>query len=249
MLLTRTAQLFMDSLLTIVYPQACAICGSSVESHTLGVVCKSCWAHRDLFHLDETFCWKCGKVSGRFAAIEKADQVRCGRCDDQSFTAARACGLYEGALRHSVLALKQQPYLPAYLRHLLAAVARRDPLKSSTLVIPVPLHPDRERSRGFNQAAIIAREVSRSLRLPIDESSLQRIRQTEKYRAGLDQKGRLETVAKSFKVRFPGIVANENILLVDDVFTTGATASTCAQVLIDAGATKVFVLTIARSRH
>jgi predicted amidophosphoribosyltransferase len=83
--------------------------------------------------------------------------------------------------------------------------------------------------------------------LPIDEVSLVRVSSTEKYRAGLDAKGRQDTVAGAFEVRHPRLVTNENILLVDDVFTTGATVSACAEALVTAGAKTVFVLTISRA--
>jgi predicted amidophosphoribosyltransferase len=103
------------------------------------------------------------------------------------------------------------------------------------------------RSRGFNQAAIIAQVLSRGLRLPLDEVSVERTSSSEKYRAGLDAKGRRDTVAGAFEVRHPRLVTNENILLVDDVFTTGATVSACAGALLAAGAKNVFVLTISRA--
>jgi predicted amidophosphoribosyltransferase len=105
------------------------------------------------------------------------------------------------------------------------------------------------RSRGFNQAAIVAQALSKSLRLPLDEVSLTRVSASEKYRAGLDAKGRLETVSGAFEVLHPRLVRNEEVLLVDDVFTTGATVSSCAQALLAAGAKSVFVLTIARGRR
>jgi ComF family protein len=164
-----------------------------------------------------------------------------------AFTAARALGLYEGALRESVLLLKRQPYVPQHVESLLMDVARRAPLSSSTRVVPVPLHPKKLRTRGFNQASIVADAVSKSLKLPLDEVSLVRVSTTEKYRAGMDAKGRRDTVAGAFQVIHPRLVAGENILLVDDVFTSGATVSACAEALTTAGATNVSVLTIGRA--
>ena len=111
----------------------------------------------------------------------------------------------------------------------------------------MPLHPKRLRTRGFNQASIIAETVSKALDLAVDEASLVRVSSTEKYRAGLDVKGRRDTVAGAFKVVHPRLVAGADILLVDDVFTTGATVSACAEVLLEAGAKSVFVLTLARA--
>ena len=175
------------------------------------------------------------------------DQERCGRCEELAFTAARAVGMYEGALRESVLLLKRQPYVLQHVESLLAEVVTREPLSHSTRVIPVPLHPQRLRMRGFNQASIIGQAVSKALELPLDEVSLVRVSTTEKYRAGMDTKGRRDTVAGAFRVAYPRIIAGEDILLVDDVFTTGATVSACAEVLFNAGANGVFVLTIGRA--
>jgi ComF family protein len=110
----------------------------------------------------------------------------------------------------------------------------------------VPLHSEREQARGFNQAAVIGHSLSRSMQLPVDEVSLLRTKHSQKFRAGLDAKGREETVARAFEVSHPRLVAGETILLVDDVFTTGATVSCCAEALLAAGAKEVFVLTIAR---
>ena len=176
------------------------------------------------------------------------DQERCGRCEELAFTAARAAGIYEGALRESVLLLKRQPYLPGHVVDLLEAVVRREPLSRCTRVVPVPLHPKRLKTRGFNQASVIGEAVSKALNLPLDEVSLVRVSTTEKYRAGMDTKGRRDTVAGAFRVAHPRLVAGEDILLVDDVFTTGATISACAEALMAAGAANVFVLTVARAR-
>ena len=213
-----------DAVLTLVYPQVCVICGESVEQRRFGVACETCWSETRIFTDDEADCR-----------------------EKMAFTVARAVGAYEGALRESVLMLKRQPCVPQHVQSLLEAAMRREPLNSSTRVVPVPLHPKRLKSRGFNQASIVAETVSKALKLPLDEVSLVRISSTEKYRAGLDRKGRRDTVAGAFTVSHPRLVADENILLVDDVFTTGATVSACAAALIDAGARAVFVLTIGRA--
>ncbi|MCA1574162.1 MAG: ComF family protein [Acidobacteria bacterium] len=177
---------------------------------------------------------------------EKRDQVRCRRCDRDAFTAARACGAYEGALRASVLALKREPHISQRLVSLLVETQGRAPLDKATRVIPVPLHPDREKARGFNQAAVIGSELARAVWLPFDEVSLIRTVHSERHRAGMDAKGRRETVAEAFSVRYPLLIEDEHVLVVDDVFTTGATVSACAAALMACGAKEVFVLTIAR---
>ncbi len=244
-----------DALLTVVYPQACRVCGGSVEQRGLGVVCKACWDATRIFTGAETLCWKCGALSPskEFSpAIEVSPEiragVRCHRCDSQTFTAARAVGPYEHGLRASVLESKRHPYLAPFLIQLLTAVAQRAPLNEATRIIPVPLHETRARERGFNQAAVIANALARRLGLPVDAASLVRVSGSEKYRAGLDRKGRHDTVAGAFAVRHPRLVENENVLLIDDVFTTGATVSACAEVLVASGARNVFALTIARGK-
>jgi ComF family protein len=177
---------------------------------------------------------------------EKRVEVRCRRCEAEEFTAARACGAYEGALRASVLALKREPHVAARLSHLMLETQRRSPLNVATRIVPVPLHPWRERERGFNQAAVLAQALAKASGLPVDEWSLARTLHTERHRAGMDARARRESVADAFEVRRPRLIEGERILLMDDVFTTGATASSCASALKKAGAQEVFVLTVAR---
>jgi ComF family protein len=225
------------------------VCGASVEERRFGIACKKCWAATRVFNGAETICWKCGVwSSGVDLPPEVRHQVRCHQCDSQSFVAARAVGLYEKALRQSVLSLKRQPHLASHLIDLLLDVAGREPLHTATRIIPVPLHDQRVRERGFNQAAVIAQALARHLKRPCDAASLTRTRGSEKYRAGLDPKGRRDTVAGAFAVRYPRLVEGENILLVDDVFTTGATVNACSEALLASGARNVSVLTIARGK-
>lgn len=200
-----------DSLLSVLYPQSCRICGASVEQRKFGVACEACW--------NKT----------------------------QILTDGWAVGWYEGALRESVLSLKRQPYLPQHIKDLL--VARSELLGSITRVVPVPLHQERLRSRGFNQAAIIGREMSRALAVPLDEVSLVRVTSSEKHRTGLDAKGRRDSVAKAFVVRHPRLIEGENVLLVDDVFTTGATVEACQEALLEAGVKSVLIFALAQARH
>jgi len=247
MFLTNTLNRLYDAGLTIFYPQACAICGQSVEARADGVACSNCWCETRIFDDTFTFCWKCGEVFFQPLAVKNIGEVSCRRCDWQAFTASRACGAYEGALRASVLSLKRSPYACARLIQLLVTTQKRPPLTEVTRIIPVPLHPLREKARGFNQASVIARELSRRTKLPLDERSLSRVAHSERYRAGMSPQARRTSVEKAFVVTHPRLVANERILLVDDVYTTGATVSSCAEALLAAGAEAVYVLTIARA--
>lgn len=189
----------------------------------------------------------CG-ICGR-SVEQRRFGVVCETCwKTQIFTnQGDSIGWYEGALRETVLLLKRQPFLPQHVAELIAEASKA--FTGVTRVVPVPLHEERLRSRGFNQAAIIAREMSRALGVPLDETSLIRVSSSEKHRTGLDAKGRWDSVAKAFVVRYPRLIEGETVLLVDDVFTTGATLSSCTETLIEAGAKSVLIMTLARARH
>ena len=236
-----------DSVLALIYPQACAICGASVESRHDGVACAACWKNSTFFTEDDPLCWKCGAIAQGKVAEHQRTAIRCGRCDADSFSAARACGLYDGVLRASVLALKREPRVARRLIEQLLEVQGRAPILGADLIVPVPLHAERERERGHNQAAVLASALANSTMLDLDEHVLVRRMHTERHRASMDARARRESVAGAFDVRAPKQIVGRRVLLIDDVFTTGATVSECAAVLKAEGASQVLVLTIARA--
>lgn len=246
MFFARAASSIYDAALSLLYPQACAVCGASVESRRDGVACDVCWRKTRVFSGQEMMCWKCGELAAEAATVEPWAEINCRRCEADAFTVARACGVYEKALQASILALKVEPYVPARLAQLLWETQQRGPLNQATLIVPVPLHPAREKERGFNQAAILARSLAKLAGLPLDELSLIRTLYVERHRAGMDARSRRESVSHAFHVQRPRLIEGERILLIDDVFTTGATVSSCSSALRAAGASDVFVLTVAR---
>jgi ComF family protein len=142
------------------------------------------------------------------------------------------------------------------LGHMLAqAIASLAPTApESMLVVPVPLHPRRERGRGFNQARLLATSALRSLhrthphwRLELSPASLVRQRETSPQ-ASLQPRQRRINLEHAFRVARPQQVKGRAILLIDDIVTTGATARACAQSLLDAGAATVFVAALARAQ-
>jgi ComF family protein len=245
--LSNLASNACDATLALVYPQPCTVCGASVESRHDGIACTRCWETAPFFRGDETLCWKCGAPSLAMISDDKRETVRCGRCDDDPFTNARACGLYEGALRASILELKRRPHVTRRIAQQMFETQQRAPLLDADLIVPVPLHASREHERGFNQAFILAQALARLSHLPLDGHSLVRQSQTKMHRTGMDAKSRRQSLADAFTVRPAKLIAGKRVLLVDDVFTTGATASACAAVLRTSGADKVFVLTMARA--
>ena len=248
MRLTSLAGTIYDAALALLYPLACASCGErSVEAREDFPACAACWARTRIFTDEDTLCWKCGAPAPGAVSKERRETVRCRRCDEWEFAAARACGVYEGALKSAVLRLKHEPKVGARLARLLLETQRRQPLKRATLIVPVPLHAERERERGFNQAALLARTLARLSGLRCDELSLIRVAHTEQHRAGMDRRARRETVEKAFRVTRPRLIKGESVLLIDDVLTTGATVSSCAAALLAAGAKEVHALTVARA--
>lgn len=150
-------------------------------------------------------------------------------------------------MRQAILLFKYggRPSLGRHLGRLMAEAVGGlfDPGRFD-LVIPVPLHPGRERERGFNQAALLAKEVGSAWGLRVGHRLLRRVRATEAQSGG--RSARAANVRGAFHVARPDQVAGCKVLLIDDVFTTGATVSECAKTLLAAGAAEVAVYTLAR---
>lgn len=226
------------------FPQDCHLCGGMVESLRLGVTCRRCWDKAVLFDGGEALCPKCGRFL-RKGGTKSAG--RCHRCDDHGYDVAVACGLYEGALAMSVLRLKSEPHIPDKLRVLLRGRARWARLDAVDLIVPVPLSNRRRKERGFNQAEVIADCLAEAFGVRPESGLLYRVRDTPLHRAAMDEKARSATVRKAFGVDARRDIAGRHILLVDDVMTSGATASSCAKELKEKGARRVSVLTLARA--
>ncbi len=234
----------IDPILSAVYPQECRSCSESVEKRALGVACGSCWIKTRIFNGGETLCAKCGAF---LHASPSLGEAYCRRCDMQSYEKAFAAGLYENALAATVLQLKTVPHLSSAASEHLLNTFRTAAVENIDLIVPVPLSKRRFHERGFNQAEVLAKIIKRSSGIQVDSGSLLRTIHTAAHRAGMDAKARERTVHKAFAVKRKHFIESKNILLIDDVFTTGSTVSACAKVLKQNGAAKVFVLTLARA--
>jgi ComF family protein len=192
---------------------------------------------------DAPICTRCGLI---FKSRQGENHL-CGEClaSEKPYGMARAAGVYDQALMAIVHAYKYdgRVRLAGPLSELLTAVyARHWQPGTIDLVLPVPLHPARLRERGFNQAYLLVRSwgdvVARDM--------LQRTRRTPPQ-TGLGRNGRLSNVKGAFAVKDPAAVENRHILLVDDVYTTGATVMACARILKQCHAAQVDVLTVGRA--
>jgi len=235
---------FWRALVDFFLPPKCPLCGSPVDSHSAGGPCPSCLSEIRFFSSPR--CPRCGIG---FSSAAERDHL-CSRClaGEWSFTAARAVGPYEGRIVEAVSRFKfggvarlAGPLGTLLVEHVDPAF----PFSDLDLVVPVPLHPRRLRERGFNQSLLLARQVSKRQSIPLDFTSLQRVRQTAPQ-TRLSGPERRKNVRGAFRVTAPESVAGRRVLLVDDVFTTGATIQECTESLLEAGAKEVCVLTLAR---
>lgn len=163
--------------------------------------------------------------------------------------AVGALGAFAGIIQSAVHALKYDCVtdLAAPLGGLLAALLRQAAWPQAILV-PVPLHPRRLRQRGFNQAALLSRAIGRELGWPCDEGLLRRARETASQ-VGLDHRGRQANVRDAFEVADPASIQGASFILVDDVYTTGATLHECAACLAEQGASAVRAVVVGRAGY
>lgn len=228
----------MTIIADLLCPERCAACPTLVDPRTL--FCRRC-ADR-VQRLGPPECPRCGspesRPSGCLERWAHESPIRATRAwaayhgDEAASPVARAIASfkYGGAVRLG--------------RRFARAIGGRVPDRTVALVVPIPLHPRRLRHRGFNQSAVLARHLARSLHTELALTAVTRTQDTPSQ-VGLGSREREANVVHAFGVR-PARVSGRTVLVVDDVWTSGATARAVAAALRDAGATAVDVLTIAR---
>ncbi|MFZ2089736.1 MAG: ComF family protein [Desulfobaccales bacterium] len=228
-------------------PRLCVFCGEVVKEDAPASVCPACEARVEW--VASPLCPCCGRV---FPVRAGADHL-CGPCQSEPppFARARAAAIYDkNEDDPPSLAIKAFKYsrrldmLPV-MHHWLRRPLCLNLVIESDLLTPVPLHPRRLRQRGFNQALLLAQAFPE---IPLERELLVRQRHTPPQ-AGLNPKERRDNVKGAFAVPRPELVKGRTILLIDDVFTTGATVRECARVLRRAGAREINILTVARVRY
>jgi ComF family protein len=230
--------------LNLLFPARCPACGTFTDEVGL---CNRC--ARELQLVEPPLCPICGLPFGGRGRDHDCPTCR-GR--HRRFDHARACFVYERGHNADSGTLARVLHDYKYRRDVTLApvlanlLIGRCPLAvEHDLIIPVPLHRDRLRWRGFNQSLLLARRIGAHFKVAVDPFALVRTRPTPPQ-VGLDEADRRRNVAGAFAVARPNAVAGNNALLVDDVYTTGATVEECARVLKRAGARRVDVLVLAR---
>jgi ComF family protein len=233
----------LPALSSLFYPATCVVCSGDVERPEY--VCESC--RRRAPRISAPFCAKCSEpFSGAIT-----QPFGCANCQHRilHFDSAVAAYRSRGLVRKLVHAFKYGRQ--RHLRHTLAewlGETMNDPRlhgRRFDLIVPVPLHPARERERGFNQAVLLAELLARQVAVPL-RAVLERIRYTRTQTA-YDRVERMENLRDAFRLRKNANVRQLHVLLIDDVLTTGSTLSECARVLKEAGAISVYAATAARA--
>jgi len=224
-------------------PALCALCGRRLAEDEVAV-CMECLTR--LAPACAPFCRLCARPGPRPCGWRGG---LCSICADhgRQFERHRAYGLFEGDLARAIRLLKysHRRSLAQPLGVLQARVVRADYiLRQAEIVVPVPLHRTRRRDRGYNQSELLAQAVADLTGRSCTPRILRRRRAT-RTQTKLTQDERLANVRGAFWVGDPGEVSGRSVLLVDDVFTTGATLDACAAALLEAGARSVAAVTVA----
>ena len=249
----------VDAIGSALLPASCTLCGSPLPQLSSVPICDACWTEIPV--QSGAVCQRCGDALDApvMEGVPATALCRACRVAPPAFARAVSFGTYDGRLREAIHALKYDRLHPVgrKLGAMLAeAIAQLLPEASAEmLVVPVPLHRTKHRQRGFNQARALAQGAIDALershpawKLTLAPSTLMRLRATE-TQAGLTPTQRRKNVRGAFKVTDSAVVRGRNVLLVDDILTTGATARAAAQSLMKAGAASVYVATLARARR
>ncbi|MEW6101376.1 MAG: ComF family protein [Candidatus Omnitrophota bacterium] len=233
------------ALIDLVFPKICLACKDKLKAGSVcGMLCPKCWSK--IKKNTPPFCHSCGRH------LEKTNFPKniCPQClkKNLSFDRAFSPCSYEGILKDLIHIFKynNKPGLSRPLSRLMAEFIREYnlPIGFLDFIVPVPLHDSKLREREFNQAEVLARTISEEFKIELLENVLQRKHMT-KSQADLEINERFQNVKGCFRLIKEEKIKGKNILLVDDVLTTGATSSEAAQILKESGAHIVFVMTLA----
>ena len=230
--------------LGFLYPETCQLCREQPATARDGFVCRHCWTQ--VRFIRPPFCERCGlPYPGDLTA-----PFECANCSGMElhFSAARSAVVARGIVREAIHRYKYQRALwfEPFLADLLIREAKPALCEQHwDFIVPVPLHSVKRREREFNQAERLANHLSAATGIPLNTGLLRRVSATM-TQTKLTREQRAENMRGAFAVTGHSDLDGRRIVLVDDVFTTGATTSACAKVLRAAGAGDVCVWTVAR---
>lgn len=239
----RIIEEYTNAFLDLIYPSKtiCYMCGGGLKKDTGYSLCYNCYSN--LPFISEHHCAKCGIP---LRMIEEGPT--CRQCANSNYYFDRAMSIvkYEKDVKTLIYKLKysNHTYLATTIGYIMADRLKQERLKID-IIVPVPLYKNKEKERGFNQSTLISKYIAKKAGVPLNVDSCARIRNT-KVMYNLTKRERLKNVEGAFKVIKQGTIVDKDILLVDDIFTTGSTVNSCSKELINSGAKSVTVLTFAR---
>ncbi len=231
--------MWSDRLIRLLFPPRCLLCDRVVRS--FAAICCDCAEYAPLLH-DQHLCKKCSRPIGE-------EHFLCQDClvHLRYFTASFAAATYEGDLRKALLRFKfhaRPDMMRGFGRLILSRLGQEEFLPRFDFAIGVPMTKRRIKARGYNQSELLARMVAPHLHIPFVRNVIRKIRETAPQSA-LPYHERLTNLRGAFRVSQPELVKNKRILLVDDIFTTGATTNEVSKTLLRAGAKEVYVAVVA----
>ena len=257
----RVAVQVLDDLVTTFFPGECRACGGPLLRTGASPVCEECID--SLREQAGTLCTRCGEAldfDGLRFEQQYEEGLECSPCRmaPPEFERAAAWSVYEDRMRELIHLLKYERVrqvarpLGTVLARVMETMASQG-MPRELVVIAVPLFPSKERRRGYNQSAVLADETLATLRgtswkLVSAHRALRRVRDTDSQ-FELSASGRRRNLKGAFLVADPAAVAGRDVLLIDDIYTTGATARECARLLKQAGAATVWVATVSRAQR
>lgn len=239
-----------EALASLVFPAPCRICTRILDTGSLIPFCRDCMEALGQT-LPEPLCAQCGRPIVSATVAEGMSLPRCHLCRSgvYAFDFARSFGAYTPRMSRAILLLKYGNVAPLgawFARQLAGIVERQSADFAADAVVPVPLDRGRLRERGYNQADLIAKPLARLLGIPFRSYLLVRTR-PRPSQLRLTRRERWETVRGAYATHQRAQVDKLRLLLVDDVFTTGATLDACSRALKGAGAARVVGMTMARA--
>jgi len=241
---------WLESIITFVYPAQCRCCEQYMGVGHVHYICDDCWEQIEF--INEPYCEICGKPIDFNPTSGRGGTQKCRWCfrHQTKFSKARSVASYEPTLRQAIHLFKYERKI-VMARHFAELMKDTVPtlfeLSDYNYLIPVPLHKKRYKERGFNQSELLAHELKNLFDIQIHLGNLVRVNDTKPQFSLETREEKLANVQGAFKVQEPEEIEWKNILLVDDIFTTGATVSEIAKTLLGAGANRVDVLTLARA--
>ena len=237
---------WLQSILDLIYPRYCLVCNISLNNTDRRALCSDCTTKVTFINQD-TSCPRCGLDLGPYVQTD----TLCRECHAHPprFTKAIAVAGYDGVIREAIHKFKyaKERVLLDELSGLLIARWQGvcQLLPQIDMIMPAPLYRGKLKERGFNQSQLLAERLSQAMGIPLEIDNLIKTRPTPDQ-AGLDSVNRKKNLIDAFEVTNPKVIDGKNILLIDDVLTTGATASEISRTLKKAGAKGVYVLVLAR---